>query len=502
MKKYCLIIISLLALSSCKKWLDVKPQSEIAKDVLFETEEGFQEALNGVYTRCIKKDIYGSELTFGFPDVLAQNYTINSFTGSSSYRQTALYNYKDRDFISRKDEVWKGLYSAIVNANLILENIDQKKNIFSGNNYAIIKGEALALRGYLHFDVFRLFGSAYFTGSIMQGIPYVTIYTNKATAMSTADEVLTKTLEDLNAAKAILAPADSILSKFYKVGYPFNELDAGNNPADAGTETEGNSLFTQNRRHRMNYYAVCGELARVYLYKGDKTNALANAKEVIDSKKFHWTKQSYFVNPDNKKIDRILYNELVFGWYIPKSLEDLQNRFERGASSFYTQTSSLQTIYETSGVGGEDLRFKQWFQYGSTPTETNLVKYKRNIVAKEDDPESNLHPLMAPAIRLSEMYYIAAECSYDVNPTAALAYFDEVRFNRGIGSQLNVPNKAAFMDELVKEARKEWFGEGQLFYMYKRLNKAIVGQTGALIPASKAIFDMPLPNDEIEFGGR
>src|SRR4051812_46000263 len=133
MEKYYFIVISVLALTSCKKWLDVQPQSEIAKDVLFETEEGFQESLNGIYTRCIKGDIYGGELTFGFPDVLAQNYTINGFTGNSGYRETVKYNYLDRDFVSRKDNVWKGLYNAIVNANLILENIDGKKNVFTGN---------------------------------------------------------------------------------------------------------------------------------------------------------------------------------------------------------------------------------------------------------------------------------------------------------------------------------------------------------------------------------
>jgi len=320
--------------------------------------------------------------------------------------------------------------------------------------------------------------------------------------MNSPDEVFTKVLEDLNAAKLILAPADSIRSNTYKVGYPFDAGTAANNPADAGTETGGESLFQQNRRHRLNYFAVCGELARVYLAKGDKANALINAEEVISSKKFPWTKQSYFINSDERKVDRILYNELIFAWYIPKEVADVAGRFENGTAGFYTQTSSLQLMYESNGVGGEDLRFKEWFAYGSTASEELLQKYKRTKNAREDDLTANIHPLMAPAIRLSEMYYIAAESLYDIDPARALGYFDEVRFNRGIGAPLAVSSKTEFINELVKECRKEWYGEGQIFYMYKRLNKEIVGQNGNTIAPSKSIFVLPLPNNEIEFGGR
>ena len=35
----------------------------------------------------------------------------------------------------------------------------------------------------------------------------------------------------------------------------------------------------------MNKYAVKGELARAYLWKGDKVNAARYAREVIDAKK-------------------------------------------------------------------------------------------------------------------------------------------------------------------------------------------------------------------------
>ncbi|MCK7557785.1 hypothetical protein MKQ70_23360 [Chitinophaga sedimenti] len=58
------------------------------------------------------------------------------------------------------------------------------------------------------------------------------------------------------------------------------------------------------------------------------------------------------------------------------------------------------------------------------------------------------------------------------------------------------------MAELVKEARKEFFGEGQIWYMYKRLNMSFPGQSGVVIPAGRDKFVLPFPDDEIAYGNR
>lgn len=108
----CLILITGL-LSSCKKWLEVEPESEIAAPILFSTESGFMEAINGVYNRSTESDLYGKELTFGTTEVLAQNFSMRE--DGQDYRQTSLYNYKHGEFIKRKDKIWAGLYNAIVN---------------------------------------------------------------------------------------------------------------------------------------------------------------------------------------------------------------------------------------------------------------------------------------------------------------------------------------------------------------------------------------------------
>lgn len=490
MRKYILIIAAALSLTSCKKWLDVNPQTSISREDLFSTEEGFEEALIGVYTKCTSNDLYGGELSFGLPDALAQNFTYVS--DNLRYLKTSQYNFKDADYLSKSSKVWNSLYNAIMNANLILLSIDEQKGLFTGNNYAMIKGEALALRAYLHFDAFRLFGNSTI-GTTKKGVPYVTTYSTTATPVSSPDDLFKKLLDDLNTAKGLLKNADSITSKTYVVGYPGDAKQ---------TETKALSLFQRDRRHRLNYYAVCAELARVYLYKGDKENALANVNEVLNSKKFALEVNGgalTVVTPSLK--DRILYKELVFGWYLPQLSTTPKVMFEQGSLSLTMSEAFAASIYETAGIGGEDVRFKEWLLTDNTKL-VGITKYKREAAKDKNDTLANLHPLMAPGIRLSELYYIAAECSYATSPAQAGSYLEAVRKSRSLNRAADISSEDKFYNELLKEARKEWIGEGQIFYMYKRLNRSIPGQSGLVVSPAAEKWVLPYPSDEIEFGGR
>jgi len=490
MKKYYLLIIMVAGLVSCKKWLDVTPQSEIAQGVLFSSQAGFEEALNGVYSRCTREDSYGKEITCGFLDVLAQNYVITS-KDPQGYKQTSIYNYDDDLFINRRDDAWKALYAAIANSNLILSHIDAKKSVFTGREYELIKGEALALRAYLHFDLLRLFAPSFKSNPNAKAIPYVTDFTNKVTQLSTVNEVLTKIAADLSEAKELLRPVDPILTAAYYPSYP---SDSNYHPAEQANP----NLFLQNRRHRMNYYAVCGELARVSLYQEKTNEALSNAQEVINANKFPWTLDKDFNNADPKLRDRIMYKELLFAWYTPGMKDTLAFRFNSGKKSLTIQKDAAEAVYERSGVGSQDKRWLQWFVLvNNTPTDQwyELQKYRREV-------DGNLYDLVIPAIRLSEMYYIASECTYDTDPALSLQYLNTVRRKRNIAIDVKAPSREVLIQELVKEARKEFFGEGQLFYMYKRLNRTIPNQLGGTISTSDRLFVLPLPNDELEFGNR
>ncbi|MDB5159606.1 MAG: RagB/SusD family nutrient uptake outer membrane protein [Mucilaginibacter sp.] len=490
MKKLFYITI-LIALTSCNKFLDVKPASQINKDDLFKTEQGFEEALNGIYTLCSSTSLYGANLTF-MNDILSQNYQFNDVV----LQQTANFNYTLPSVVSKNYDTWTTGYRAIANCNYLLAAVDDKKVQFNGTDRDLIKGEALALRAYLHFDLLRMFAPSFVTGAGQTAIPYVTQVSTKSTPNSTVKQTVDLLIADLKAAKTLLK-SDPILSAGYIVGYP----PVGNPPSNTSTELASNDLFTQNRRQRLNYYAVCGELARVYLYAGDNADALSNAQEVIKSLKFPFTKQDDFFASDPQKRDRIFYPELVASWFIDNSNEvGLLQGLYTNSNPYYSGTvDQVSDIYELGGDGAEDWRYKQWFLSTASVTgganRAVLQKYTENPA-----PLANLHPLVAPAIRLSEMYYIAAEASFDSNPSAALDYYNTIRAKRGIGNTLTVaPAKDVFITRLLAEARKEFYGENQLFYMYKRLNHAVIVSSTQNILPSSSIFVFPKPQDELTY---
>ncbi len=101
---------------------------------------------------------------------------------------------------------------------------------------------------------------------------------------------------------------------------------------------------------------------------------------------------------------------------------------------------------------------------------------------------------MIPLLRLGEMYLIAAESQSD-NLAAGVSYVNTLRRNRGVGNLSNLTP-----ERLQYEYIRELYGEGQLFFLYKRMNTRILrSATESNNPApSNAIFVVPLPDTETE----
>ena len=484
MKRIFYIVSFALVLSSCKKFLDVKPETQVDREELFSSEQGFKEALNGIYTSCASGNLYGGEMTFNLLDVLAQNYQFNDVT----FQDIANFQFNNAALKDMGKVVWGASYSAITNCNYLLESIDKNPAMFSEGTHDLIKGETLALRAYLHFDLLRIFAPSYLNGATLKGIPYVTRTGTYSTPFYTVNAVTDSILRDLKLAKELLK-ADPVIYGNYVVGYP---------GGIGVTESDSKDLFMQNRRHRLNYFAVCGELARVYLSKNDMPNAKLNAEEVIKANKFPFVKQEDFFKADPLLRDRIIYPELVAGWYIDNKdiYAALQAKFTNQNPLFSATVPQINDIYEIGTVGADDWRLKQWYlttaAVGGGPDRAVLQKFYKNA-----SPLTNLHPLMAPAIRLSEIYYIAAEATFSTDKTTAVNYFNIIRSKRGIGEIITPDiSKEDFIELLISEARKEFYGESQLFFMYKRLNHGVRISVTNVKPASNSIFVMPVPDDE------
>ncbi len=253
---FLLPVLSVLG-TGCKKWLDVQPKTDIRERDLFTTELGFKDALIGVYQLMATEPAYGENLTMSFMDALGQRYA----TGSTSHKfyYAARYDYTHESTKNTISSIWGTLYKAIANLDNVLMQIDDNKQLFLGNNYNLVKGEALALRAYLHFDLLRLFGAAPVVDGNRKAIPYVTKFGNETYPLLTVNEVIDSCLTDLGAAAMLLSVDKSVREQF-------NE-----------------DPFLSYTRSHMNYWAVKGLQARIYLYKGDKTSAAAAAQEIINN---------------------------------------------------------------------------------------------------------------------------------------------------------------------------------------------------------------------------
>ncbi|MFR7808230.1 MAG: RagB/SusD family nutrient uptake outer membrane protein [Butyricimonas faecihominis] len=79
-----------------------------------------------------------------------------------------------------------------------------------------------------------------------------------------------------------------------------------------------------------------------------------------------------------------------------------------------------------------------------------------------------------PMIKLSEMYLIVAECSFDLDSEMSLEYLNVLRDHRIRNHVHTIPVKESIQDEM----RREYLGEGQMWYVMKRNNLKI--ETGLL----------------------
>ena len=95
-------------------------------------------------------------------------------------------------------------------------------------------------------------------------------------------------------------------------------------------------------------------------------------------------------------------------------------------------------------------------------------------------------------IRVSEMYYIAAEC--EPNPAQALKYLETVRQHRGL-SDMPLDASADLQSEIANEYRKEFLGEGQLWYYFKRTNSASIPNGWSFTGPDLYTFDRPEKED-------
>lgn len=470
MNKWLLILL-VTGIWGCNNWLDVKPADRINEDKVFNSEKGFHSALNGIYIELIKPELYGVAMSCEMIDLLAQRYKVAET--NKNYQVLTEFKYTEDYVKGRLQSTWDAVYKLILNCNLILDNAEKHRNVLSDQGYAVVKGEALALRAFLHFDMLRLFGPVYSEKPSVKAIPYVEKVSVNTSDLLPADSVIYgRVLRDLKEAERLLLAGDPAVADGPKM------------------EEETDNTYTF-RGLRLNYYAVLALEARVYLYAGDKGNALEYTRMLIG----HPNRETWFpfttyteIMGNEKNRDRIFSSDMLFGLFNTDRSDIYKNYFDQenaSANLLVPRVGAIEALFANEEA---DYRYSIW-QSSLVTGDKSLLCYRFKR-AEEGGLYNNLMPL----IRMSEMFLIAAECCEEEDE--AYGYLNTLRNYRGLFKVSDNIER-----HLEQEYNKEFLCEGQLFFYYKRKNvKSLVsGITGKNITMNAAAYVPLLPESETKY---
>lgn len=490
--------------ASCADWLEVKMEDQVMENVLFSDYEGFVTALNGVYLSL--NDLYATtsartSLATGVLDVLAQYYNV-TVNNNHTCKMYATYSYGTSEFETVNNRVWQNYYTILANNNMVIEHCEGE-NTLTPQQRAVILGEALGLRAWLHFDLMRLYGPAYSDDPDADCIPFQGSSKRVIEPFSSSREIVEKISADLKRAEELLATYDPIVTEGVKV---------------VATEDNGIAAYDMSfRQLRFNYYAVKLLQARVALWTGDKASAYDIAKRQLidkaageDLNVFPWATKAQ-VQAQGKP-DNLFSSEVIFSIYHSKRPDIFTGMFSSSLNALTYRLTFVGTNMGDSKIlsfydDPNDLRRGQWSV--AEPNENDIENAGENSVStslvleKYSDFKSGaqvdgteVYRYMVPMMRLSEAYFIAAECATDRGEAREL--LNKVRFAR---SCVDFEPEFDFDSSLTLEFAREMIGEGQLFFFYKRRGATQImsgTEVGGWADMEKTFYIWPIPQSELD----
>lgn len=454
MKFYIKILsVALLFLMACNKKLDIEPKQSIDAATAITSAEDVEAAVVGAYSIMGGPNLYGTNLLM-VPDLLASTGYVSWLGSFGTYRQVA------RKTLTRDNAVvsatWQSAYAAINSANIVLSSLDVVDDADIKTQY---EGEALFIRGIMHFELVRLYALPWGAAS-NNDQPGVVIRTS---ATTTEEQAFTQ------------MPRSTVAQVYEQV---ITDLKAAVDklPGDNGT--------------RADKYAALAFLSRVYLQQSDYKNALTAANEVIqsDSYKLNASVRAAF---DNKNT--------------AESIWEIQQNDQNNAG---TSNSGLATFYASlPGVGRADVQVNNNFYnlYSAGDFRKEELIYL-GTGARAADTANGVFSRYSgkwrsfsqniPVIRIAEMYLIRAECNLRLGTTVGdTPKNDLAKIRNPVRTGLPIIADPT-LDTILLERRLELAFEGVRIHDIKRLQQA----TGNFQwNDSKLVF--PIPQRDVDASG-
>lgn len=457
------LCLTTLSLTSCDEYLDITPDGQVKRSEMLLTIEGIEDALYGAYAQMRTSELYGMALSVYGVEVLGQNMDCR---GSDFVENLGAFNWEYSDVRDWAEGVWTAMYKNISNVNAVLDAplVDEATEF----PYSLYRGEALALRAFMHFDLMRLFTPQYTLDKSVDGIPYQMHFSLHTPDFESLTDNYNHVLNDLLEAERLLTGEEQ--------------------HADDGT-------FMLDRQIHLNVHAVRAELARVYLTMGDKEQAAAWATKVIGESPCTLKEKTEVLNDVAGVLSQ---KECLFGLYYANFYSGINTLLQQ-QQSYYSldPRDDFMDAYNTD-ADGLDYRQTAYFTAVETGGEMHYRLSKFTDIYELNNMAANRPTDLIVGInliRLPEMYYILAECLLDKDNAEAKGYLNAVRTHRGLEPLDD--ERALMLDDITLERQKEYFGEGMTFFTHKRLGLPFTSADGTTTYApSNNIYVVPIPDSE------
>lgn len=443
-----LALITTSAMTGCSdNFLETTPSTSISNQVIASSLENLYTALNGIHKEMVSQES-GYQCLGGEPGfMMCRDAEADDMTWQTNNWMQAAYlgwtcNLNETD--GYNSTFWRIYYQWILNANKILTGLETVENT-NKDLYNQIKGEALCIRAWAHFNLVQLYAKRYDanTSNDHPGIPYRINPEAEELARSSVSEVYTKINADLDEACKLL---NSITVK--DVNH-YSEMVAW------GLKSRV-ALAMQDYTHAANYAKKSIELAEEQghtLMSGEElqcgfANITSDTKEAM-----------YAAMTPN---DQTVY---FYSYYAFMSWNFNSSAIRQGVKCINADT--YNTMSET------DERRKWWDPSGkakvpNTSYAPNIYQNRKFMARSTADAVGDV-----AFMRLAEIYLNLAEALARSGNAEAQTVFSKFQQTR----DPQYVSKGNTGEELIKEImnsrRVELWGEGFRFYDLKRLHEPI-----------------------------
>lgn len=406
-----------LLFTGCDSFVEVDlPSSQLNTSAVFEDKATANAAMTDIYSK-LRDDGFLTGTASGVSVAMSAYTDELTYFGSPSGATQFFYTNTVLPANGTVSGWWSFGYNQIYAANTVYSGVSASTKLSQADKDQLM-GEALFVRGLIHFYLVSLYGA----------IPYVTTTDyeqNQLVHRMPTAEVYNHIIADLEMAKTLL-PADYF----------------------GGT------------RIRPNKFVASALLARVYLYNGNNAEASNAASTVINETAL------YTLEPNFD--DAFLKDSPSTVWQlIPQTdgrntSEGASFIFNAGPPPFGALRPELIDAFETG-----DLRKAHWTRAITSGSNTWYHAYKY----KQRSPTASTQEYSI-ALRLSEMYLIRAEARARLGELSnAIGDLNTIRSLAGLGATTAVTQQE-LLTAILNERRVELFTEfGHRFFDLKRFGQ-------------------------------